>query len=203
MFTIETPTAPLAEALTLEPGYTGVSWAGFGTLGLSVDREIPPPLLAFLKAVRSAVRKRDLLHLRHTGPAYLRIIDAGEPENYMRWHRDNVHDGGLRFSTAIATDGAPVNMLFTTREEWVGLEVMHTRWRTAEVVDPGVIAAFSNDIHGVRPQNPRPGQRTAVFFTTLHASREAADLHTTNNTSGFTHAVLPTLEAARTPQATP
>ena len=33
MFTIETPTALLAEALTLEPGYTGVSWAGFGTLG--------------------------------------------------------------------------------------------------------------------------------------------------------------------------
>lgn len=199
MFTIPSPHPDTwADAFEPAPGYHGVAWATLDPDGIQTDRIVPAALWRFLATIHSAILERGLLAERHTGPAYLRVVDGAHPENYMRWHRDNQTDGGLRFATAIATDHAPVHFLFTTREEWIGLEVADTPWMTAELIDPGIITAFREDIHGVRPLPPRPGHKTAVMFCTLHPDRTCADLETTNNTSGFRHAVLPTLEAGRT-----
>lgn len=188
----------LIDGLGLPVGYHGACWWTPTPTGHPwADRPIPEPLRRFLAAVNGHILDNGLLEQRSIGTAYLRVLDAGQPENCMRWHRDNQDNNGLRFTTAVTTGNIPVNMAFTDRPEWSGRDVADTPWHTTRRTPNSVIAAFTDQLHGVIPQPPRPGHKTAIYFTTLVDRAHRADLQTTNNTTGFTHAVLPTLQHGR------
>jgi hypothetical protein len=105
---------------------------------------------------------------------------------------------GTRFSTAVATDDARVNLAFTDSPDWVRCQVVHTDWEQADQPANGDIAVFTTEPHGVLPQSVRPGEQTAVFFTTLYTSKEAADPSTTSNTEECCeHEALSELKASR------
>jgi hypothetical protein len=186
----------LTSAFDHAAGYHGTAWVDLGD-GVAIDRPVPDALREFIDEVADLRVRRGIPEA--IGTAYMRIIDAGHPENYMHWHRDN-QDGGVRFHTAISTDGAQVCLAWATSDEWEGRPVAETPWRTARLPINGEVTVFTTELHGVLPLPPRPGELTAVFFVTLYADRETADLYTTNNCATTTtadHAALPVLEATR------
>jgi hypothetical protein len=171
------PIPGVRPALAFDVGYRDVCWFNVFEAGMQPDRDVSPQMREFL--YRVAALAHDLNLDEQHGVAYLRVIDAGEPENYMVEHVDNEH-GGVRFTTAVATDDYPVNMVFGDEQPPNGHLVM-----------------FTTEPHRVRKQYPRPGEKTVVFFATLNSSREAADLVTTNNTGTGIHAVLGQLRESR------
>ena len=184
----------LSGAFSEATGYHGTCWIDLSNGELAIDREVPAPLKTFVTEVANIVHTDEIPNCL-IGCAYMRIIEGSAPENYMKWHVDN-EDGGVRFHTAIATDNAKVNLAWPD-PSWVGQKVTDTEWTAASQPENGVIVAFTTEPHGVLPQPARPGEKTAVFFVTLYASREMADLYTTNNTATSGHAALPALEATR------
>lgn len=188
-------TLDLSAAFTEGVGYHSPCWVDLSSGSLVVDREVPAPLRAFLEEVNQIVHKDDLANGCRIGCAYMRVIDGGSPENYMKWHIDN-QDGATRFHTAISTDGARVNLAWPA-EELVGRKVTDTEWQSAMQPGNGEICVFTTEPHGVLPQPDRTGELTAIFFATLYPNRAAADLYATNNTSTGSHAMLPGLEKTR------
>lgn len=196
----------LREAFNLAPGYHSACWVERSDTGFTTDRAIPEPLKAFLAA---ACRKAHEVGISESvGAAYMRIIDGNEPENYLLWHTDNA-DGGVRFTTTIASDDAPVQLgwLLDDYSDLVGESVERSLpWLNAQQPrgyrqpPNGEVVMFTTQPHGVLPQRPRPGERTAVFFMTLYRSRREADLFTTNCTKVgevVEHHELPQLESTR------
>ena len=184
-------------ATDMVPGYHGACWVRVTDDAARTDRDVPPALRAFLSRVNTMALNEDSKH--RIGCAYFRVIDAGTPENYMAWHRDNL-DGAERYHTAIATDGAPVHLAFLAdgQDHLVGQPVESTH-ATARYTQPGngTVVRFEQDAHGVLPQLVRPNDRTVIFFATLYQTRAEADLYSTNNTRTGSHAMLPTLEGTR------
>ena len=177
----------LSSVFDLDVGYHGVSWVDLYEVGFGTDW-MPEPLIRFVGTAVPYARERGL----PAGCCYVRIVDAGQPENYMSWHTDN-HDGGLRFATSISTDGVPVNLAWPEQPGWEGVTVTDTAWGDAWQAPNGQVVMFTTELHGVLPQEPRPGERTANFFVTFYERRELADLHTTNNTATSEHQALPAL----------
>jgi len=194
------PELDLTNAFNREPGYHGAAWVEVTDTGYATDRPVPNELGQFLTEVaRLTANTESIRELGRIGCAYMRVIDGANPENYMKWHVDN-EDGGLRFHTAISTDGAKVNLAWPQDESLVGQPVENTDWQqAAHQPDNGVIVGFTTQPHGVLPQPSRPGEKTAIFFATLYKERSAADLYSTNNTSTESHAMLPSLEDSRYP----
>lgn len=185
----------LSSAFDEEPGYHGTTWVSLESGELHTDRPVPGALNNFLQGVRGIVADEDLKGCNH-GSAYMRVIDASNPENYMCWHIDN-QDGGVRFSTAISTDGVGVNLAWPDDPSVVGKKVIDTDYRLSTQPDNGDIVVFTTEPHGVLPLQPRLGERTAVFFVTMYESREKADLYTCNNTvTPHQHATLPSLSTS-------
>lgn len=178
-------------------GYHGAAWVDLTDGQINIDRPVPEALFHFLTEVSHHANELDLPE--RIGTAYVRVIDAGQPENYMTWHRDNA-DGGVRFHVAISTDGRLVNLAFLHElsHDLVGQSVEDT-WQHAhwDQHPNGTLVMFTDEPHGVLPQPPRPNERTAVFFATLYMDRASADLYMTNNTTTANHAALPQLEDAR------
>lgn len=166
----------LKSGLDLPVGYHGVTWFEVDLQAYTIESPVPQALRNFIGEVAHLARDCNIPE-RH-GMAYMRVIDAGQPENYMKRHVDN-EDGGVRFSTAVSSDDVPVNLVFDTQ------------------LPNGEIAVFTTEPHHVKVQPARPGQRTAVFFATLYRSRAEAELYVTHNTTDYTHAVLPSLEDTR------
>jgi hypothetical protein len=189
------PGPDLSAVFGLPPGYHGTCWAELAGPMMIVDRPVPAALWEFLTAVQHVVRDQSLTGCVH-GCAYVRVVDAGRPENYMSWHTDN-HDGGVRFATSIATDGARVNLAWPADANEVGVPVEDTDWQRAVQPANGRICVFTTELHGVVPQPARPGELTANFFATFYPSRAVADLWSTNNTATAGHQALPVLEATR------
>lgn len=195
-------TVNLIGAWDYGPGYHGTCWFEVTPDGdLRVDRRIPEPLQHFLLEVAWMIYRNE--QPERIGCGYMRIIDAGEPENHMVWHRDNP-DGGVRYHTAITTDDAKAALAWTSVDDWEGVKVVDTEWLDPQRVQQpsnGVVERFTSELHGVLPQKPRPGERTAIFFATLYTHRNAADLYTTNcfpaGAAAPKHATLPTLESDR------
>lgn len=179
-----------------ELGYHGTTWVHLGEHGgPRWDPEVPGLLHDFLREVEraAAVSCPDREH----GCAYLRVLDGAQPENYMLWHVDNL-DGGVRFTTTLATDGACAQLAWLLDPELLD-EPVETTYQSAPWVQPpnGTLVEFTTEPHGVLPQVERPGELTVILFATLYKSREAADLYTTNNTATAAHAALPALERSR------
>lgn len=153
--------------------------------GYRVDRTIPDVLHHFLGVVTALADEAQLP--QPGGVGYLRIVDASTTFRQL-WHIDN-DDGGVRFTTAVATDGHPVNMAFLDDHDRVGCPVdpadSHSQHRD------GTVRMFRREPHGALPAPPRPGALTAVFFATLYPS--AADLWTNNCGNGPVHQALPAL----------
>lgn len=185
----------LVSAFELGPGYHGMTWVDLSQDEPQCeDPDVPKALRAFIGEVGKLMRRDDrLAGIGHIGCAYVRVVDAAEPENYMRWHRDN-QDGGVRFHTASSSDGAAVNLAWPEDSTVEGQVVTDTDWGSAYQPANGVIVGFTNEVHGVVPQPERPDATTALFFMTVYPSREEADLYTTNNTITGQHAALPELE---------
>lgn len=198
MKTFEIP--PLAGAFDYPVDYHDPCWVDLSN-GLSIDRPVCAPLEEFIRQVARIVRENNLPDC-NVGVAYMRVIDGENPQNEMAWHIDN-QDGGTRFSTALATDDARVNLAWTSDTSMVGAKVAKTRWEDEFQPDNNVIVVFTVEPHGVLPQPERRGERTAVFFSTLYKDRKTADLYTTNcfdaddGEISHTHAALPALENSR------
>lgn len=186
----------LTEAFHRPPGYHGACWVDLCSPAL-VDRQIPRPLRRFLFEVRAMAADAELKE-RH-GVAYFRVIDGAHAHNDLAWHIDN-NPCGVRFQTAISTDGAPVNLAWLEDRDHIGQPVADT-YEQARYWQPdnGVIVCFRRQPHGVLPQPERPGELTVVFFATLYPTRADADLYTTHchGVDSGDHAILPTLEATR------
>jgi len=190
----------LTEAFEHPAGYHSPVWLDL-TGGPLIGAAVPAPLEAFVLEVAKIVRENKLPDC-NIGVAYMRVIDGERPQNEMAWHVDN-QDGGTRFSTAISTDDAKVNLAWAGDQNLAGQKVTHTDWHSEFQPDNGAIAVFTTEVHGVIPQPQRPGQLTAVFFSTLYKDRATADLYTTNcfdtddGEASHTHAALPQLEGSR------
>jgi hypothetical protein len=190
------PDLDLTPVFTHGVGYHGAAWIDLSDGIVSADRLLLPPLDQFVATVADMAETAGID--QRVGVAYMRVIDGSEPENYMRWHRDNP-DGAVRFHTAIATDNAQVNLSWLVDDDLIGFKVTDTEWPVEGVQPPnGDVTMFTTEAHGVLPQPVRPGQFTAIFFATLYTDRLTADLYTTNNTQTGSHAMLPTLEQTRT-----
>lgn len=190
------PDLNLADAFVQDVGYHGTCWIDLNGEESKFDRDVPAPLQEFVGEVSRIVKEGTLRGLGGIGCAYLRVIDGAHPENYMRWHIDN-QDGGVRFHTAISTDGTPVNLAWPEDQSFVGQPVEDTEWGEAYQPDNGVIVGFTTEPHGVLPLPERPGEKTAIFFATMYDNREQADLYTTNNTTGSQHGTLPSLDESQ------
>lgn len=178
-----------------DPGYYGTCWFEVREHGPRTDRLVPGLLGHFLHEVARVALAEGLEE--RVGPAYLRVVDAGRPENYMLWHAD-CEDGGVRFHAALATDGRPVTLAWPDDPALVGQPVEATCREALWLQPPnGTLCRFTTEPHGVLPQPARPGERTVVLFTTLYRTRAAADLYTTNNTTTPEHVALPQLEVSR------
>lgn len=180
----------------LPVGYHAISWVQLTDDGFTTDTPVHPAMASFLRACTEWIVAQGVQRSCHVACCYVRIVDAGSPENYMSWHTDN-HDGGLRFATSISTDDIPVNLAWPPDDTNVGIPVQDTDWRAARQAPNGAIVVFTTEPHGVIPQEPRPGALTANFFATFYESREVADLYQTNNTATSSHQALPALETRR------
>lgn len=160
-----------------------------------VDRDIPLPLWEFLDRVNDIALDRDID--KPAGVAYLRVVDGSDVNDRQRWHHDNEHDGAVRFTAAVTTDGAPASIAFLTDPQLVGAPTSATHPHTQ--APNGTVDVFTTEPHGVVQLPARPGELTGVFFCTLYDSRQQADLYTTQNMSGGDqqHRALPTLERTR------
>lgn len=182
----------LTGAFDLAPGYYSPCWLERAGRVFVPDRKIVEPLTDFIGQVSGIANASSLSE--PVGDAFLRVIDAEYPCPRMRWHVDN-DEHGVRFTTAIASDGWPVNMAFLDDERFVGdpVDVSHPYTQYPN----GHTCVFRREPHGALPTVVRPGARTAVFFATLYPSRRVADLHTDNGGNGSVHRALPALESTR------
>jgi hypothetical protein len=103
----------------------------------------------------------------------MRVLDGASPENRLRWHAVDLP--GVRFSTAIATDGANVNLAWLPSDDLVGRTVAETDWERFPQSRNGDIVVFRKEPHGVVPQPRRPGELTVVFFATFYKNQAEAD----------------------------
>lgn len=154
------------------------------------DRDVHPALRHFVGQVAAIANAAGLAE--PVGDACLRVIDVTTPQVTQRWHTDN-DDSGVRFTTAIASDGWPVNLAFLHDDDRVG-EPVNAAHPHAQYPN-GWTMVFRREPHGALPSPPRPGQRTAVFFATLYPSRRDLDLYTNHCGNGPVHQILPALEA--------
>jgi hypothetical protein len=166
----------LKGALELPVGYHGACWVDLEDDHLSVGPDAPIPLVVFLAEVsRISWAAHDITE-RH-GTAYLRVVDAAQPDSGMRWHRD-LTEGGVRFTTAVSSDDYPVNLGFL-RDDARGFVdrpcVGTPSWRFDQPAN-GDIAVFRTEPHGALPRVVNHGARTAVFFATLWHTRDDVDL---------------------------
>ena len=195
VYVLETPAAVDRELFDLPVGYHYPCWyhrdIRDGTVWF--DRMVPKTLREFVQQCSDAARMYRLD--RPVGTAFLRVIDAGDPDPQMNWHRDNLDHPATRFSTALSTDGVPVNLAFALNPETAGKPTSEgPRYQPLN----GDIVMYETAVHGALCQPPRDGEKTLVLFSTMYRNREEADLYTTNKLrGGGSHAVLPDLESTR------
>jgi hypothetical protein len=178
MQSYKNPALDLSAAFKEPTGYLGTCWIDLSDGELKIDQAIPSALEAFLREVVKIVHANDMTSCL-IGCAYMRVIDGSFPENRLRWHAVNLP--GVRFSTAIATDGAQTNLAWLPDDELVGYRVGDTDWEQFPQSANGDIIVFTTEPHGVLPQPARPGELTVVFFVTLYKSQAEADLYEHHN----------------------